>query len=392
MPRHGSRPATRPASPSRVTDADGAESLLASGHADLAGTPLRSRPPAPDRLDLEVVRRDLRAPARARGRALTRRSRSWSTCRGFGSGGARADHAPPPADAPVRAAARADPGPSSPALIAELAAAETEWEPGTRFWYSNVGYDALGFALEAARRAAVPGAYPPAGARAARDARLRRAHRAERPPPARRRARAPPPATCRGIRASPARDRAVRAVRGRVRQHPLDRRRHGPLRPPPARAAARAGFDRMIDGVPDDEGIRTASGSDLRARRPHSSATPGGMVGYVAQMLCDMDDGVGAIALTNGPAGATTSPSTPSISPAPRRRRPRSPTRPPTRARPGARAGRYGPITVDAEASTPRDATGTSASPPTTPTRPTIPTCALPSCASAAAPAAGSTT
>lgn len=200
----------------------------------------------------------------------------------------------------------ADPSPSSPAHIAELAAAETEWEPGSRFWYSNVGYDALGYALEL--RSGVP-----------------------LPELVRRRVLEPL-----GMSASSAhigfQDRHLLAD-GHERLHPHLPRHpsHSMLATAPftvsegasgsivstAGDMARyvrhllgrgpAGFDEMIDGVPDEEGTPYGLGLAITDRGGHQVVGhSGGMVGYVAQMLCDMDAGVGVIALANGPAGATT--------------------------------------------------------------------------------------
>jgi hypothetical protein len=68
-----------------------------------------------------------------------------------------------------------------------------------------------------------------------------------------------------------------------------------------------AGFDRMTEGVPDDEGIPYGLGLRITERAGHLVVGhSGGMVGYVAQMLCDMDGGVGTVALSNGPSGART--------------------------------------------------------------------------------------
>ena len=198
-----------------------------------------------------------------------------------------------------------DPGPSSLGLVAELAAAETEWEPGTRFWYSNIGYDALGFALEA--RAGLPfpellrrrvleplGMHESVANIAAADrSRLADGHDGLHPDmpwhPGFGLVTAPfaPSEGASGSILSTAGDMA------RYVRHLLAR---GPC-----------GFDRMIDGVPDDEGEPYGFGLRVTQRDGHTVvAHSGGMVGYVAQMLCDMDDEVGAIALTNGPAGATT--------------------------------------------------------------------------------------
>jgi hypothetical protein len=63
----------------------------------------------------------------------------------------------------------------------------------------------------------------------------------------------------------------------------------------------------MIAGLPDDEGSPYGLGVWITDRDGHQIVGhSGGMVGYVAQMLCDMDAGIGVIALANGPGGART--------------------------------------------------------------------------------------
>jgi len=197
-----------------------------------------------------------------------------------------------------------DPGPSSLGLVAELAAAETEWEPGERFWYSNIGYDALGFALEAAAGVPFPEVVSrrvlePLGMRssvahiaAADRSRLADPHDGLHPDrpwhPAFGLVTAPfaPSEGASGSIVSTAGDMA------RYVRHLLAR---GPT-----------GFARMTDGVPDDEGEPYGLGLRISQRRGHTVVGhSGGMVGYVAQMLCDMEAGVGAIALSNGPSGAS---------------------------------------------------------------------------------------
>jgi CubicO group peptidase (beta-lactamase class C family) len=132
-----------------VTSRDGAESVLAVGHADIAGTPLR-----PDHaFQIGSISKSFAAicalQLEAEGvlsldDAVADHLPWFSIGGGHGPIGLRhlLMHR---SGLPVGA----DPGPSSPALVAELAAAETEWQPGERFWYSNIGYDTLGFALEA---------------------------------------------------------------------------------------------------------------------------------------------------------------------------------------------------------------------------------------------------
>ena len=244
------------------------ESVLVVGRRRSGRDAAPLRPPAPDRVDLEVVRGDLRAPARGGGRHLTRRSPGRPPAVVSGRRRARADHPATPADAPLGA-----PDGKRPRAVV----ARPRRRAGGR--RDGVGAGRAVLVLEhRLRRArvrargasggAVPRASPPARAGAARDARIRRQHRGGRPEPARGRARRPPSghAVASGLRA---RDRAVRAVRGRVRQHPVDGRRHGPLRPPPARPRP----DRVR---PDDRRRARRRGrairpraSHLRARRPH---------------------------------------------------------------------------------------------------------------------------
>ena len=198
-----------------------------------------------------------------------------------------------------------DPGPSSLGLVADLAGAETEWEPGTRFWYSNVGYDAAGFALEAVtgipfpelvrRRVLAPLGMHDSLAHIHPEDRCHLAdgHESVRPDipwhPGVPLATSPfaPSEGASGSIVSTAADMA------RYVRHLLGRRP--------------TGFDRMIAGLPDDEGSPYGLGVWITDRDGHQIVGhSGGMVGYVAQMLCDMDAGIGVIALANGPGGART--------------------------------------------------------------------------------------
>jgi D-alanyl-D-alanine carboxypeptidase len=286
-----------------VTDRDGAETVLAAGHADLTGTPLQ-----PDHaFQIGSISKSFAAICALQLEAegvLSLGDPVLEHLPWFRLGADRGSIAlrhilMHRSGLPMGT----DPGPSSLGLVAQLAEAEPEWGPGERFWYSNIGYDTLGFALEA--RAGVP--FPelvrrrvlePLGMQAsvahiaAGDRRvLADGHEGlypERPwHPSLGLATAPfaPSEGASGSIISTATDMA------RYVRHLLGR---GP-----------AGFERMVDGVPDDEGIPYGLGlrvteRDGRLVVGHS----GGMVGYVAQMLCDMDAGVGTIALSNGPSGA----------------------------------------------------------------------------------------
>ena len=289
-----------------MTDTDGAESLLAVGDADLAGTPLR-----PDHLfEIGSISKSFAAICTLqleREGALSLddklvRHVPWFRVRG-GHGPITLRHLlMHRSGLPVGA----EPGPSSPAHIAELADAETEWEPGARFWYSNVGYDALGYALELCSGLPLPelirrGVLQPLGMSAS-SSHIAPEHRslladgherldADMPRHPSRNGLATAPFTvsegASGSIVSTAGDMA------RYVRHLLGR---GP-----------GGFDEMIEGLPDDEGTPYGLGLWVTDRNGHQVVGhSGGMVGYVAQMLGDMDAGVGAVALSNGPAGAGT--------------------------------------------------------------------------------------
>ena len=288
-----------------VTNREGAEAVLAVGHANTAGTPLR-----PDHaFQIGSISKSFAAICALQLEAegvLSLDDRIVDHLPWFSVGGG---HAPITlrqllmhrSGLPIGA----DPGPSSFALVADLAEAETEWEPGERFWYSNVGYDTLGFALEARtglpfpelvrRRVLEPlGMHSSVAHIAPGDRRLLAdGHEGLHPElpwhPANGLVTAPfaPSEGASGSIISTAGDMA------RYVRHLLAR---GP-----------AGFDRMTDGVPDDEGIPYGLGLRITERAGHTVVGhSGGMVGYVAQMLCDMDAGVGTIALSNGPSGART--------------------------------------------------------------------------------------
>ncbi len=331
-----------------VTDSDGAESVLVAGHADLAGTPLR-----PDHLlQIGSISKSFAVICALQleaGGALSLDDPLVKHLPWFRIGGG---HGPITlrhlmmhrSGLPMGT----DPGPSSLALVAELAEAETEWEPGERFWYSNVGYDALGYALEAIsgvpfpelvrRRVLEPlGMHSSVAQIAAEDrSLLADGHEGTYPDrpwhPASGLATAPfaPSEGASGSIISTAGDMA------RYVRHLLDR---GPVR-----------FDRMIDGVPDDEGVPYGLGLRIAERGGHTVVGhSGGMVGYVAQMLCDMDAGVGTIALANGPAGARTAAEY-ALDLA-RARKAGEPLPDPPAGEVldlGDRAGRYGPVTVTA--------------------------------------------
>ena len=315
-----------------MTNAEGGETVLVAGHADMAGTPLR-----PDHLlQIGSISKSFAVicalQLEAEG-ALSLDDPLTTHLPWFRVGGGHGTitlrhlimHR---SGLPMGS----DPGPSSLGLVAELAAVETEWEPGERFWYSNIGYDALGFALEAAGGVPFPELVSrrvlgPLGMRssvahiaAAGRSRLADPHDGLHPDrpwhPAFGLVTAPfaPSEGASGSIVSTAGDMA-----GYVR-HLLAR---GPT-----------GFDRMTDGVPDDEGEPYGLGLRISQRRGHTVVGhSGGMVGYVAQMLCDMEAGVGAIALSNGPSERPRSPTTHSTWRGPRSSGLRSPTRPPTRRR-----------------------------------------------------------
>jgi D-alanyl-D-alanine carboxypeptidase len=288
-----------------ATDAGGVESLLAVGQADLAGTPLR----LDHAFQIGSISKSFAVicalQLESEG-AIARDDPLVKHLPWFRVGGGHRQitlrhllmHR---SGLPLGA----EPGPSSPAHIAGLADAETEWEPGARFWYSNVGYDAVGHALEACsglpfpelvrRRVLEPLCMHHSVGHIAPDDRRRLAAGFECAYPDRPRhptypldlAPFAPSEGASGSIVSTAGDMA------RYVRHLLGR---GP-----------AGFDEMIDGLPDDEGIPYGLGLAITERGGHQVAGhSGGMVGYVAQMLCDLDAGVGAIALSNGPAGART--------------------------------------------------------------------------------------
>ena len=289
-----------------VTDAHGAESLLAVGHADLAGTPLR----LDHRLEIGSISKSFAAICALqleREGALSLDDElvehvPWFRVRG-GHGPITLRHLlMHRSGLPLGA----EPGPSSPAHIAELADAETEWEPGSRFWYSNVGYDALGYALELRSGVPLPElirrrVLEPLGMHASKahidaedrcllsDGHERYYPHLPRHPSYNQLATA-------AFTASEGASGSIVSTAGDMARYVRHLLGRGP-----------AGFDEMIEGLPDDEGIPYGLGLAITDRNGHQVVGhSGGMVGYVAQMLCDMDAGVGAIALSNGPAGART--------------------------------------------------------------------------------------
>jgi CubicO group peptidase (beta-lactamase class C family) len=332
-----------------VTDAEGAETVLAVGHADLVGTPLR-----PDHL-LEIgsisksfaviCALQLEAEGLLSLDDPLVRHLPWFRV-GGGHGPITLRHLMMHRSGLPMGT---DPGPSSLALVAELTADATEWEPGERFWYSNVGYDALGFALEAVAGVPFPElvrrrVLEPLGMQSsvahigsADRSRLADPHDGLHPDrpwhPGYGLATAPfaPSEGASGSIVSTAGDMA------RYVRHLLAR---GPV-----------GFDRMTDGMPDDEGEPYGLGLRISKREGHTVVGhSGGMVGYVAQMLCDMDAGVGAIALSNGPSGASSVADYALDLARAEAGHAALPDPPPVDALAlGDRAGRYGPVTVDAD-------------------------------------------
>jgi D-alanyl-D-alanine carboxypeptidase len=329
-----------------VTDRDGEETVLTVGHADIAGTPLR-----PDHaFQIGSISKSFAAVCalqlEAEG-ALSLDDPVEQHLAWFRVGGA---HGPMTlrhllmhrSGLPMGT----DPAPSSLGLVAMLAEAEPEWGPGERFWYSNIGYDALGFALEARagrpfpelvrRRVLEPlGMNASVAYIAAEDRRmLADGHEGTFPAlpwhPAHGLVTAPfaPSEAASGSIISTAGDMA------RYARHLLAR---GP-----------AGFDRMTEGLPDDEGVPYGLGLGISERAGHTLVGHSGrMVGYVAQMLCDMDAGLGATALANGPAGArTVAEYALDLARAESEGAPLPDTPAPDAVDLGDRAGRYGPVTV----------------------------------------------
>jgi len=331
-----------------VTARDGAETVLVAGHATIAGTPLR-----PDHaFQIGSISKSFAVicalQIEAEG-ALSLDDALVDHLPWFRTGGG---HGPITlrhlmmhrSGLPMGT----DAGPSSLALVAEIAEAETEWEPGERFWYSNVGYDAVGYALEA--RAGLP--FPELVRRRVLE----------------------PLGMHSSIAHIAAEDRRLLAdghdgLHGDIPWHPGFGLATAPFAPSEGAAGSivstagdmaryvrhllargPAGFDGMLDAVPDDEGVPYGLGLRVMERDGHTVAGhSGGMVGYVAQMLCDLDAGVGAIALANGPSGARTVAEY-ALDLARAQKEEAAPPDPPADAAldVGERAGRYGPITVTA--------------------------------------------
>jgi D-alanyl-D-alanine carboxypeptidase len=286
-----------------VTNRDGAETVLAVGHADLAGTPLRDdhafQIGSISKSFAAICTLQLEAEGALSLDDPVERHLPW-----FRVGGTRGPitlrhllmHR---SGLPIGG----DAGPSSLGLVALLAEAEPEWAPGGRFWYSNTGYDALGFALEAT--AGVP--FPELIRRRVLEPLGMQASVAHIAPEDRRRLAVGhdglhpemPWHPAFGLEAAPfapseAASGSIISTAGDMARYVRHLLARGP-----------AAFDRMTAGVPDDEGVPYGLGLRITERGGHTVVGhSGGMVGYVAQMLCDMDAGVGTIALANGPSGA----------------------------------------------------------------------------------------
>lgn len=292
-----------------VTAADGAESLLAVGYADLAGTPLRL-----DHLleigsisksftvicALQLEREGLLALDDPVVKHLP-----WFRVAG-GHGPITLRHLMMHTSG---LPAGADPGPSSLALIAELSEAETGWEPGSRFWYSNIGYDTLGAVIEA--RAGMPlpqvirrRVFESLGMSSAA-AFIAPEHRGAMAPgheplyPDRPPHPAMPLATAPFVESEGASGSILSTVADMAR---YARMLLGRGRPD---VLAESDFDRMTDGTPDDEGTPYGLGLGIEERDGHTLVGhTGSMVGYRGQLACDLTAGVGAVVLVNGPRGS----------------------------------------------------------------------------------------
>jgi len=286
-----------------VTDLAGAETVIAAGCADAAGTPLRPG----HLLQIGSISKSFAAICALQLEAEGALSLDDELVRhlpwfrvGKGGGPITLRHLLMHRSGLPTGS---DPAPSSAALIGELARAETEWAPGERFWYSNVGYDAVGMALEAVtgegfpqivrRRVLEPLGMTASAAHIAPQHRERLADGFEPLHPDRPRHPGSPLATAPFTVSEGASGSIVSTASDMARyvRHLLG---SGPV-----------GFDRMIDGLPDDEGSPYGLGVWITERNGHRIVGhSGGMVGYVAQMLCDMDAGLGVISLANGPGGA----------------------------------------------------------------------------------------
>jgi D-alanyl-D-alanine carboxypeptidase len=292
-----------------VTDPDGAESLLAVGHADLAGTPLRLH----HMLQIGSISKSFTAVCALqleRERALAvddplATHLPWFRVEG-GHGTITLRHLMMHTSG---LPAGTDPGPSSLALIAELAGASTGWKPGSRFWYSNIGYDALGAAIEARARMPLPQAirrrvFEPLGMSAsaafiAPEHRRSIAAGHERLYPDR------PSHPTVALATAPFVE--SEGASGSILSTPSDMARYARmlLRRGHPGVLAENDFDRMTDGLPDDEGVPYGLGLSIEERDGHTLVGhSGAMVGYRAQLACDLDAGVGAVVLVNGPRGS----------------------------------------------------------------------------------------
>jgi CubicO group peptidase (beta-lactamase class C family) len=292
-----------------VIDRDGAESLLAAGHADLAGTPLQ----LDHLLEIGSISKSFAVicalQLEAEG-ALTlddpvERHLPWFRV-GGGHGTITLRHLMMHTSGLPTGM---DGTPSSAALIAELAALETGWEPGTRFWYSNVAYDTLGAVVEA--RAGMPfpqvvreRVFAPLGMDASAafigpEVRPRMADGHEPLHPDRPAHPTIPLATAPFCESEGASGSIVSTAADMARYARLLLRGGLPG------VLAEPDFARMADGLPDDEGIPYGLALAIEERDGHTLVGHGGsMVGFRAQLSCDPEAGVGAVALVNGPRGA----------------------------------------------------------------------------------------
>jgi D-alanyl-D-alanine carboxypeptidase len=292
-----------------VTDADGAETLLAAGHADLAGTPLQ----LDHLLEIGSISKSFAviSALQLEHEGLlglddpVHRHLPWFRV-GGGHGTITLRHLMMhTAGIPTGM----DAGPSSLALIAELAGMETGWEPGSRFWYSNVGYDTLGAAIEARvglpfpevvrRRVLGPLGMSASAAFIAPEHRIRMAAGHEPLHPDRPAHPAIPLATAPFIESE--------GASGSILSTAADMARYARMLLHRGHPDVLAGddFARMTDGLPDDEGVPYGLALAIEARDGHTLVGhSGSMVGYRAQLACDHAAGVAAVVLVNGPRGS----------------------------------------------------------------------------------------
>jgi D-alanyl-D-alanine carboxypeptidase len=292
-----------------VTDVDGGESLFAVGHADLAGTPLR----LDHLLQIGSISKSFtvicalqleREGALAVDDPLTTHL-PWFRV-GGGHGPITLRHLMMHTSG---LPAGTDAGPSSLALTAHLAEAETGWEPGSRFWYSNIGYDTLGAVVAARvgmplpqaiqRRVLAPLGMSSSAAFIAPEHRGSLAAGHERLHPDRPPHPAMPLATAPFVESEGAAGSIVSTAADMARYARMLLRRGHPD------VLTEGEFDRMTDGLPDDEGIPYGLGLGIEERDGHTLVGHGGsMVGYRAQLACDLAAGVAVVVLVNGPRGA----------------------------------------------------------------------------------------